>query len=155
MKNLDQCRRWLWEHEDGFRDLVRIYLGIGLFFKGVYFMSHPDDLNQLLQRLDSGAFAQAMAAHWVIPIHLLGGALLAVGLLTRVAALAQIPVLLGAVLYVYLPRMTLIEPRQNLEFSLLVLFLLVLVFLFGAGRFSLDHKLARRHPEELRPTAAA
>ena len=147
MKNIDGCRQWLTDHEDGFRDLVRIYLGIGLFFKGVYFMSHQDDLTQLLQRLDSASFAQAAVAHVVIPIHLVGGVMLALGLLTRVAALAQIPILLGAVVYVYLPKMALIEPRQNLEFSVLVLFLLVLIFLFGAGRFSLDHKLARRRPE--------
>jgi len=155
MKNLNECRQWLVDHEDAFRDLVRIYLGIGLFIKGVYFMSHQDDLNQLLQRLDSASFAQAAAAHVVIPVHLVGGILLALGLLTRVAALAQIPILLGAVFYVYLPKMTLIEPRQNLEFSLLVLFLLVLLFLFGAGRYSLDYRLARRRPEEAQAPSPA
>jgi uncharacterized membrane protein YphA (DoxX/SURF4 family) len=69
--------------------------------------------------------------------------------LTRIAALAQIPILLGAVFYVYLPKMTMIEPRQNLEFSMLVLFLLALVFLYGAGRWSVDHWLTGRSREHL------
>ena len=64
--------------------------------------------------------------------------------LTRVAALVQIPVLLAAVFYIYLPKMMFLEPRQSLEFSSLVLFLLLLFAAFGAGRWSLDHYLSRK-----------
>jgi uncharacterized membrane protein YphA (DoxX/SURF4 family) len=149
MKSINECRLWLQSHEDLFKDLVRIYLGIGLFVKGLYFMSHHDEFNKLLETLDTTAFAQATVAHYVIPVHIIGGLLLAAGLLTRIAALAQIPILLGAVFYVYLPKMTMIEPRQNLEFSMLVLFLLALVFLYGAGRWSVDHWLTGRSREHL------
>lgn len=143
MKNLNEWKRWFQGHEDLFRDLVRMYLGVGLFVKGLYFMSHRNELDQLLGQLDNAAFAQAAAAHYVIPVHIVGGLVLAIGLLTRLAALLQIPILLGAVFYVYLPQMALIEPRQNLEFSALVLFLLVLVVAYGAGRFSVDHLLGK------------
>ena len=139
MKNLNEWKLWLQGHEDLFRDLVRIYLGVGLFVKGLYLMSHRNELDQLLGQLDNAAFAQAAAAHYVIPVHIVGGLVLAIGLLTRLAALLQIPILLGAVFYVHLPQMALIDSRQNLEFSALVLFLLVLVAAYGAGRFSVDH----------------
>ena len=144
MKNLNEWKLWLQGHEDLFRDLVRMYLGVGLFVKGLYFMSHRNELDQLLGQLDNAAFAQAAAAHYVIPVHIVGGLALAVGLLTRLAALLQIPILLGAVFYIYLPQMALIEPRQNLEFSALVLFLLVLVAAYGSGRFSVDHILGKK-----------
>lgn len=144
MKNLNEWKLWIQNHEDVFKDLVRMYLGVGLFVKGLYFMSHRNELDQLLGQLDNAAFAQAAAAHYVIPVHIVGGLLLAIGLLTRLAALLQIPILLGAVFYVYLPQMALIDPRQNLEFSALVLFLLLLVVAFGPGRLSVDHLLGKK-----------
>jgi len=155
MKNLNAWKLWIESHEDVFKDLVRVYLGVGLFVKGLYFMSHRDDLNQLLGQLDNLAFSQAAIAHYIIPVHVLGGLLLAVGLLTRIAALLQIPILLGAVFYVYLPRMALIEPRQSLEFSALVLFLLALIFAFGAGRFSVDHLLWKKERSQVAAHSAA
>jgi uncharacterized membrane protein YphA (DoxX/SURF4 family) len=49
----------------------------------------------------------------------------------------QIPVLTGAVLLVHWQD-GLLSANQSLEFSALVLFLLVLVCAFGGGRWSLD-----------------
>jgi uncharacterized membrane protein YphA (DoxX/SURF4 family) len=144
MKNLNEWKIWIQNREDLFKDLVRMYLGIGLFVKGLYFMSNRDELNLLLGRLDNATFLQAAASHYVIPVHVIGGLLLAIGLLTRFAALLQIPILLGAVFYVYLPTTTLTDSRQSLEFSALVLFLLVLVVAYGAGRFSVDQLLWKK-----------
>ena len=70
------------------------------------------------------------------------------------AALAQVPVLVGAMFWVYLPKVMAVEPRQNLEFSALVLFLMLMILVFGAGRWSLDHYLSRREPAQLRPQPA-
>jgi uncharacterized membrane protein YphA (DoxX/SURF4 family) len=66
-------------------------------------------------------------------------------LLTRVGALAQLPILLGALFYLHLPRLTVmnVEARQNFELSTLVLFLTIIVFLHGSGRFSLDHAIEK------------
>ncbi len=109
----------------------------------------------MLQASDNAVFLRAAVDHYVIPAHIAGGALLAMGLLARVAALVQIPVLLGAIFYVYLPRAMMLEPRQNLEFTALVLFLMVLIVVFGAGRVSLDNRLFGRTVEHSLPEAAA
>jgi uncharacterized membrane protein YphA (DoxX/SURF4 family) len=151
---IQSTKRWIEGHRDVFIDLVRIYLGIGLFAKGVFFMFHQDYLLSLVQESGDLFIAPATVAHYVIPVHMLGGLLLALGLLTRVAAVAQLPILVGAMFWVYLPKMMAVEPRQNLEFSALVLFLMVLIFVYGAGRLSLDHYLARREPAELHPQPA-
>jgi uncharacterized membrane protein YphA (DoxX/SURF4 family) len=152
--DVHQFKRWAEAHSDLFLDLVRIYLGLGLMAKGIFFMGHQDYMMKLLADTGDLFIVPATIAHYVIPAHLLGGLLLALGLLTRVAALAQIPVLLGAMFWIYLPKVMAVEPRENLEFSALVLFLMVLILIFGAGRFSVDHFLSRREPAELRPQPA-
>ncbi|PYK98967.1 MAG: DoxX family protein [Verrucomicrobia bacterium] len=148
MKNINECRRWIETHTDIVIDLVRMYLGVGLFVKGLYFMMHQGELARLLEGADNVAFAQGAVAHYVIPVHLVGGLLLAMGLLTRLAALAQIPILLGAIFYYWLPGVLFIEQRQNLEFSALVLFLLTLIFVYGSGRFSVDYLITKKESRQ-------
>jgi uncharacterized membrane protein YphA (DoxX/SURF4 family) len=94
-------------------------------------------------------------AHYVIPVHLVGGLLLAIGLLTRLAALAQMPILIGAIFYVWMPRVLVFEQRQSFEFAALVLFLLALIFVYGGGRFSVDHLITRKERSDLQPQSAA
>jgi uncharacterized membrane protein YphA (DoxX/SURF4 family) len=138
--------RWAEEHGDVLFDLVRIYLGVGLFLKAIYFLTHRDYILRLIDESGHYWFVPAMVAHFVILAHLAGGLSLAAGLVTRAGAAIQIPVLVGAVFQVHLPRLASIEARQNVEFSALVLFLLVLIFLRGGGALSLDAKMERRAP---------
>jgi uncharacterized membrane protein YphA (DoxX/SURF4 family) len=151
--NLNQCKSWPHSHPDVMMDLVRVYLGVALFFKGIYFMANRDALLQIMEKAGSWSIAPAAIAHYVVPVHLVGGVLLAVGLLTRFAAVAQLPILIGAVFYVHMPEFTLmsVEPRQNLELSALVLFLTCLVCLHGSGRFSVDHLITKGQPQDTPP----
>jgi putative oxidoreductase len=154
--NTARLRLWVESHTDIVWDLVRIYLGVGLFLKAIFYLMHPDYLVQLMDSMGTSWIAPAMMAHYVILAHLFGGLLMTLGLLTRIAALVQIPILLSAVFYIYLPKMMFLEPRQNLEFSALVLFLLLLTAGFGAGRWSLDYYLSRRiQPDAYRPETPA
>jgi uncharacterized membrane protein YphA (DoxX/SURF4 family) len=123
-------------------ELLRIYLGAGLFMKGALFASDPALLTSLTSagRLDAWAY---MIAHYVVVAHLCGGAMLALGLLTRIVAVAQLPILVGAVVFVHWQD-GLFTRTQNLEFTLFVLFTLVLVALHGPGRWSLDWYLFER-----------
>lgn len=136
-------QRWADEHPDVFADLIRIYLGVGLFVKGFYIYNHSDEI---IAMLGGANFSIGMmsVAHYVIPAHFAGGVLLVFGLLTRWAAAAQIPPLVGALFYVFLPRFSVLEMRQSLEFTALVLFLLVLVTIFGPGRLSIERAGSRK-----------
>jgi uncharacterized membrane protein YphA (DoxX/SURF4 family) len=69
--------------------------------------------------------------------------MLTIGLLTRLAAVVQLPILCGAMLFVHW-RDGLFTRAQNLEFTLFVLFTLVLVAAYGPGRWSLDYHLFER-----------
>lgn len=136
---------WIYGNREVVVDLVRIYLGLGLFARGVLFIVDPQGIEALVD-LSDFSLASAAIGSYVTFAHLLGGLMLAAGLLTRLAALVQIPILTGAVFLVHLQE-GLLAADQSLEFSALVLFLLVVVFLFGAGPWSADCYVFEREPE--------
>src|SRR5688572_24585135 len=146
----ERLDEWADHHRGFFFDLVRIYLGLGLFIKGVFFVRHPEYLTRIIAESENLWFVPAAAAHYIIIAHLVGGLLMAIGFLTRIAALVQIPILMGAVFYVYMPKMMSLEPRQNFEFSALVLFLLILTAVRGGGPLSLDARIFGREPITVR-----
>ena len=116
-------------------DLLRMYLGVALFLRGVVFISDADSFMALLGS-DSGSFLQsAFLVHYVALGHVFGGFMMAAGLLSRVAALVQIPILVGAVA-VSQAQGGLIAGMQSFEISALTLFLLVLILLYGSGEWS-------------------
>jgi len=130
---------WLEERRDIWMDLLRIYLGIGLFIRGMIFFS--DGGHVMLQHAVGSAandwFLSATVLHYVAGAHLAGGVLLAVGLLTRVAAIVQVPVLVGAVI-VHAPD-GIFALGQSLEFAAFVLVTLIIITIAGPGRLSVDY----------------
>jgi uncharacterized membrane protein YphA (DoxX/SURF4 family) len=144
---------WLEARRELCFECLRIYLGIGLFMKGALFAADPDLLASLTAegRFDASAY---VIAHYVVVAHLCGGAMLALGLLTRLAALVQLPVLAGAVFFVHM-KDGLFARAQNLEFTLFVLFTLLLVAWHGPGRWSLDWVLFERPRRQALAAAGA
>ena len=155
MKDANEMNHWIKTHGDIALDLVRIYLGVGLIIKAVFFMTNSEYLLDLMDTTGSKWFGPAFLAHYVVLAHFFGGLLLTVGLITRGAAVVQLPILMGALFYVHLPHMmTSIEARQSTEFAGLVLFLLILISYYGAGRLSLDYALGRKQNAALFKTDA-
>jgi len=136
---------WIDEHRAVGLDLVRIYLGLGLFVRGILFAYEGQGVGVLVD-LSEFSLASAALAHYVTFAHLIGGLMLAAGLLTRIAALVQVPILMGAVFLVHLDQ-GLLTADQSLEFSALVLFLLVVVVVFGPGEWAADRYVYGREPE--------
>ena len=140
---LSRFLSWVQENSDILFDLIRIYIGAGLVVRGVLALVDPAFLMEWLAMFGvTGAAAEA-ARLYVVAAHLIGGLLLTVGFLTRIAALINIPVLFGAVFFIHYPE-GLAATDQSLEFSALVLFLLVLFLLRGSGRLSLMSRLRNR-----------
>jgi uncharacterized membrane protein YphA (DoxX/SURF4 family) len=132
-------------------DLLRIYLGVGLFVRGALFIARPDSLLQLIAS-HGDWFWPAAIAHYVAAAHIGGGILLALGAYTRVAAAVQVPVLMGAVFVTHWGE-GLLSRGQSLEFAGLVLFMLIVFTAFGAGPLSVDARLRKREAtSELGPT---
>jgi uncharacterized membrane protein YphA (DoxX/SURF4 family) len=149
MENLRQSIRWAASHPKVWLDCVRIYLGLGLFIRGVMIVTstHADFVSEMLQRTGQPWLITGALMHYVALAHFVGGGLLVVGLLTRIAALVQIPVLIGAVLLVHRAE-GLMAAGQSLEFSALVLFLLGVIAVAGAGPLSIDGDKTAWHHDE-------
>jgi uncharacterized membrane protein YphA (DoxX/SURF4 family) len=128
-------------------DLLRIYLGAGLFVKGILFLTDMTSLSDLL--MQSGRFQPFtfLLSHYIPLAHIGGGFMMAIGLWTRTAILVNIPVLFGAVFFVYFEK-GLFTQNQGLEFTALVFFLLCVLLIWGPGRWSVDSYLAKAGPPE-------
>lgn len=120
--------------ERGF-DLIRIYLGIGLTVRGVLFLLNPGWISHLLE---TGGEAP-LAARLIAVGHIAGGALLGLGLFTRFAAAVQVVPVFGALVLLH-SHDDLASQNQSLEFSALVLIMLLFFACFGAGQWSLDRQ---------------
>lgn len=138
MKRINELLQMLERNRETAYSLVRIYLGIALFVRGIILFADPAAITKL-----SGAQEMYMWHSYIIGAHIIGGLLLALGLLTRVAALFQIPILFGAVFFIHI-KQGLITGGQSLELAGLVLVLLFVYLLFGSGNFSIDKKLSHK-----------
>src|SRR5215218_7138790 len=91
---------WADRHHPAWLDLLRMGLGIFLFVKGLIFISDISELEKLLITINID-WASFWFAHYIAFAHLVGGLLIALGLETRPAILFQLPILIGAVLFVH------------------------------------------------------
>ena len=146
MEKLRQWIDWAEAHPKVWLDCVRVYLGLGLFIRGVFIITNTraEFIQDLLKRLDYPWIITVGLLHYISLAHLIGGLMLTVGLLTRIAAWVQIPILAGAV---FIHRNEgLMSGGQSLEFSALVLFLLVTFSVSGAGPVSVDNGMPKLKP---------
>ena len=146
---------WADAHRDQWLDCVRIFLGLGLFARGLLLITINSNsyVVELIQRSGYSWLTLGLVLHYVMLAHFLGGLLLMLGFLTRIAALVQVPILVGAVFFVHRQE-GLLQSGQSLEFSALVLFLLCVFSVAGAGKLSLDYvtfEAGSGHPEASTP----
>ena len=86
MNDLQRLNAWVEQHRDWFFDAVRIYLGIGLFVKAIYFMQNQEYLASLLNGAGNLWLIPAFVVHYVMLAHLVGGLFLALGFLGWIVA---------------------------------------------------------------------
>ena len=135
MEQYQRLLNWQWAHNTFPSDLIRIFLGVALLVRGILFIVDPSTLEAFVEQRGGLSWF----AHYVTWAHVIGGLMMTLGIFTRVAAIIQIPVLAGALAFVHL-REGLFSATQSLELSALVLFLLIVVFVFGPGKISLDYR---------------
>lgn len=146
MNVVSSIEKWGNSHRPGWLDAFRIILGIFITFKGLFYITHMNELELTTSGVNV-YFAGLVLSHYIVFAHILGGPLIVFGLFTRIASLIQLPILIGAVIFVNLPRGVLSVATTELWASVIVLIGLVVFLVFGAGRFSLDAK-RRKEMEE-------
>lgn len=141
MNLVQRVETWGDTHHPAWTDGLRIILGLILFIKGVYFINDTEYVMSLV----GGANFRVMPivlVHYVAFAHLMGGFLIMVGCLTRLAVLAQLPILVGAVFFVNISR-GFTYMNSELWLSIMVLALLITFLVIGSGPFSLDASMKR------------
>ena len=142
MSLIQKVEDWGDKHHPKWLDVLRILLGLVIFIKGVQFVG---DTDALMRIMDNSKFPwiSFFIAHYVGFAHLVGGLLIMLGLITRVAVLFQLPILAGAVIFINAQK-GFFSVNSELSFSLIVLFLLLFFLVEGSGPISVD-EFMRRH----------
>ena len=130
-KTSDSQPQWL--------TIIRIALGLILFWKGISFIRDSSDLQSMLHRMSIGAVDKnsQWIAFMITYVSLLSGLFIAVGLFTKSSCLVQIPILIGAVFFVN-TKDGLNQSTSELILSAVVLMLLILFAIKGSGVLSAD-----------------
>jgi len=138
MNLLEKFEYWGDRHHPKWLDIIRIALGIFLCYKGVDYLRNTSDLISLMKLTSPfGEFMIILMAHYVAFAHILGGFFLTLGLFTRAACLIQIPVLLGAIIFVNISSTRdAFSPYSELFLSVIILLLLIYFLIIGNGPLS-------------------
>ena len=138
MNLLQKFEYWGDRHHPKWLDIIRIALGIFLFYKGIDFLRNTSVLISLMSnRSPFGSFVIILIGHYVTFAHIIGGIFLTIGMFTRAACLIQIPILLGAIIFVNInaTRDT-FSPYSELSLSIIILLLLIYFLIIGNGPLS-------------------
>jgi putative oxidoreductase len=126
--------KWANAHSTIWFDAFRILLGAFLFYKGTYFVSNSGEFENLIAPA-SNCLGGMFAFHYVASAHIMGGIMIVFGLLTRWALIAQLPILIGALLINFIGEMNGI----NVLLSAIVLGLSMFYTVYGSGKHSADY----------------
>jgi len=143
MTTLQHIKAWSVTHHPRWLVIIRIGLGLLILAKGISFMRDT----QILERLIYGGNSLAENnTHW-LPIlicwaNLLTGFFLIIGLMTRLMALLQIPILIGAIIFVASQKGG-VFPESELGLAVLTLLLVIFFLIEGSGPLSLDSYFQR------------
>jgi putative oxidoreductase len=134
MDRVKTLNKWANRHTSYPVDLLRIALGVFLFIKGTTFVTGSQDVADNFSALSN--FTGGMFIFtYVAAAHIMGGIMIAFGLLTRWAIWAQLPILIGAVAISFIGGFNL----QNLILSFVTLVICVFFLIYGSGKHSADY----------------
>ncbi|MBB5638861.1 putative membrane protein YphA (DoxX/SURF4 family) [Pedobacter cryoconitis] len=149
MNMVQKIEHWGDIHHTKSLDVVRIGLGLLILSKGIAFVSDTGAQQEWIIQHNTLGFSGLMAVvvlHTVAFAHLVGGLLILIGLVTRFAAVIQIPILLGAIFFVNISK-GFSFLNSELWLSIIVLLLLVLFWVVGSGPFSVDNYMKTHRPK--------
>ena len=122
--------------------LLRIVTGLFLILDGVHILSHAAQLEESLRQTMSVSMTEFLII-FIGVAHMLGGAFIVLGLLTRVVIILQIPAVLAEMYYIQPPNSFL--GNWEIAASAILLILLVFLFIKNSGKFSMDYYRKKRN----------
>lgn len=138
MNFLEKFEYWGDRHHPKWLDIIRIVLGIFLCYKGIDFLRNNSSLISLMKNTSPfSEFMIILVGHYVTFAHILGGFFLTIGMFTRAACIIQIPILIGAIIFVNInATRDAFSPYSELFLSIIILLLLIYFLIVGNGPLS-------------------
>lgn len=124
-------------HHPKWLDIVRMLLGIIILLRGYYYVRNNHALMTLLDNNNVHLYNNVIE-HVIALTHLMGGGLIILGLITRLACLFQVPILFAAVIFVNKAPSGLLSPNPEFLLALITLLLLIFFVIYGPGPWSVD-----------------
>jgi putative oxidoreductase len=132
---LAKFRNWTDSHNPKWLALFRVALGATLLLRGVAFLNDPVKFAKLISDNNLGNY-QDLLTNSIPWIHIGGGFLIIIGLFTRFASFIQMPVIVGAIIFVNFQR-GLFKAETDLSLSIIILLLCLVFLVEGSGPLSL------------------
>ena len=126
--------KWANAHSTFWFDAGRIVLCLFLIYKGGYFVSNSRDFEDVIAPV-SNFMGGMLTFHYIAAAHIMGGIMIVFGLLTRWALIAQLPILIGAVLINFIGEMNLV----NFIIAIVTLAVSIFYTVYGSGKHSADY----------------
>ncbi|MEW5675270.1 DoxX family protein [Flavobacterium enshiense] len=134
MDTVKNLNKWANAHTSYPLDLLRIALGVFLIVKGISFITNRQYLHEIMSQ--AGNFGgEMLLIHYIAAAHMMGGLMIAFGLLTRWSIVAQLPILMGAVLVNFIG----VFNTQNFILASLTLIICIFFLFYGSGKHSADY----------------
>lgn len=148
MNLVQRFEHWGDTHHPLWVDFIRMALGIFLCYRGYEFLHSMSEMIGLMSStLSFSNFALVFMGHYIVFAHLMGGFLLTIGLFTRLACLLQIPILLGAIIFINTSNI-LMQPYAEMVLSIIVLLLLLYFLIVGNGPLSFEWYIDRQNEND-------
>ena len=147
MSTFNKFEQWGDHHHPALFDVIRIALGLFLLLKGYAFLQNKPFLEDMIiglnvKGINSGTVEAIM--FYVIFVHMAGGLLIMLGILTRLASLLQLPVIIAAIFVLNNLRSYI---NSDLWLTVFCLLFLVVFTIIGSGPLSLDQFLRKDKTE--------
>jgi uncharacterized membrane protein YphA (DoxX/SURF4 family) len=141
MDTIRSLHQWSITHHPRWLVFPRIALGAILHIKGIAFISNATILENLLSGSYWAGHTHALQII-ICTANMLGGTLIMIGLQTRLMCLIQLPILIGAIVFINAQKGG-FAPESELGLAILALILTILFLVEGSGPVSLDAYFSR------------
>ena len=143
MNAIVKLESWADRHHPKWIDILRVVLGIIFIIKGVALIEHREQVVMMMEKSNIDLFTFSLSSQYVIAFDLAGGFFIAIGLLTRLIVLFQLPIVVLSIIFIDYHQ-NLFALNSELGYLVLILALVIFFLFYGSGPISVDNYISKR-----------
>ena len=143
MNTVVKLESWADRHHPKWIDILRVVLGIIFIIKGVALIEHREQVIMMMEKSNIDLFTFSLSSQYVIAFDLAGGLFIAIGLLTRLIVLFQLPIVILSIIFIDYHQ-NLFALNSELGYLVLIMALVIFFLFYGSGPISVDNYISKR-----------